>query len=115
MAELHKFTVQEAVNTDVAGKWDTGTATTVSNSVIDTIHCTDGKNISGYHTIGITIDQPIHIQFTASTTDSVTTAKDLRLEIGTHFIKIPHGVGKNIYLQMIRAGGSNATTKIVLI
>jgi len=115
MANLHKFSVQEAVNTDSSGVWDTGDATTVEASVIDTIQGTDGKDISGYHTVGITIDQPIHIQFTTTTTDSVATAKDLRLEIGTHFIKIPHGLGDNIYLQMIRAGGSSATAKIVLI
>ena len=118
MANIHRYSVQEAINTDTSGVWQTGTATTVSNSVIDTIHTTDGKDISSYHTVGITIDQPIHIQFTITTTDSVTTAKDLRIEIGTHFIKIPQGLvtkdSEKIYLQMIRAS-SDSTAKIVLI
>ena len=119
MANIHRYSVQESVNTDSSGVWTTGSATTVSSSVIDTIHGTDGLDISDYHTVGITIDQPIHIQFTTSTTDAVATAKDLRIEIGTHFIKIPQGLvdkdSEKIYLQMIRAGGSNATAKIVLI
>ena len=118
MAKIRRYTVQEAVNTDSSGVWTTGTATTVSSSVIDTIHGTDGLDISDYHTVGITIDQPIHIQFTTTTTDSVTTAKDLRIEIGTHFIKIPQGLvdkdSEKIYLQMIRAS-SDSTAKIVLI
>ena len=75
MANIHRYSVQEAVNTDTSGVWTTGTATTVSSSVIDTIHGTDGLDISDYHTVGITIDQPIHIQFTTSTTDAVATAK----------------------------------------
>ena len=119
MAKIRRYTVQEAVNTDSSGVWTTGTATTVSSSVIDTIHGTDGLDISDYHTVGITIDQPIHIQFTTTTTDTVATAKDLKIETGTHFIKIPQGLvdkdSEKIYLQMIRASSSDATAKIVLI
>jgi hypothetical protein len=113
MANLHKFTVQEAVNTDSAGVWDVGSATTVAGSAINEIHGTDAKDISGYHTVGITIDEPIYFRFTGNTTDACTST-DLKLEAGTHFLKIPHGIGNNIYLNMLRVS-SSATANIVLI
>jgi hypothetical protein len=113
MANLHRFTVQEAVNTDSAGVWDIGSATTVAGSAINAIHGTDAKDISGYHTVGLTTNQPIYFRFTGTTTDACAST-DLKLEIGTHFLKIPHGIGSNIYLNMLRVS-STATVNIVLI
>ena len=113
MANLHKLSVQEAVNTESAGKWDVGAATTVSSSAINEIHGTDAKNIAGYHIVGITTNAPIYFRFTGTTTDACAST-DLKLDAGTHFIKIPHGVGNSIYLNMLRVSG-DATVKIVLI
>ena len=112
MAELHRFTVQEAVNTEAAGKWDVGAATTVSSSHIDEIHGVNGKDISAYHTVGITTNQPIYFRFTATANAGCATT-DLKLEIGTHFVKIPHGIGSSIFLNMLRVS-SDATVNIVL-
>jgi len=113
MANLHKFSVQEAVNTDSSGVWDVGSATTVAASAINEIHGTDAKDISGYHIVGLTTDQPVYFRFTGTTTDACAST-DLRLEIGTHFLKIPHGIGDNIYLNMLRVS-STAAVNIVLI
>ena len=117
MADLHKFTVQESVNTESSGKWEVGSATTVAGSAINEIHGTDAKDISGFHTVGIYIDNDIYFRFTNSTTDACAST-DLRLPSGLHFIKIPHGVkgrgDAGIYLNMLRVS-SSATANIVLI
>ncbi len=115
MANLHKFTVQEALNTDTAGNWVVGNNTAVSNSAINEIHGTDAQDISGYHTVGITITADIHIRFTGSTTDACATT-DIQLPAGTHFIKIPHGIntGAGVYLNMLRVS-TDSTASIVLI
>ena len=115
MAKLHRYTVQEAINTESSGVWTIGAATTVSNSALQTIHGSANQRVDAYHTIGITLDQPIHIRFTTTDTPAVEAAKDIQIEVGTHFIKIPHGLGSEIYLNMIRATSSDATAKIVLI
>ena len=113
MADLHKFSVQEAVNTDTSGGWTVGSATTVAGSAINEIHGSDALNISGYHIVGITIDQPIYFRFTGTTTDACAST-DLKLDTGTHFIKIPHGVGNSIFLNMI-AVSTTSVASIVLI
>ena len=113
MADLHKFTVQESLNTETAGQWERGSATTVAGSAINAIHGTDAKNVGDFHTVGITIDEDIYFRFTSSTTDACDTT-DLKLPAGTHFIKIPRGLGNNVYLNMLRVS-SDSTANIVLI
>ena len=119
MSDLHKFTVQESVNTESSGKWEVGSATTVAGSAINEIHGTDAKDISGFHTVGIYINNDIYFRFTNTTTDAVAST-DLRLPSGLHFIKIPHGIKSSragdtgIYLNMLQVS-SSATANIVLI
>ena len=116
MANLHKFSVQESLNTDTAGTWDTGSTTAVSSTTLNTIHGSAGKDISGYHTIGITITADIYISFLGSSTADALDSSDLILPAGTHFIKIPHGVnsGSGVYFNMERVS-SDSTASIVLI
>ena len=116
MADLHKFTVQEALNTDTAGTWEVGAASTAGSSAANTVHGTDAKDISGFHTVGIYMAADIYIRFTGSTTDACATT-DILLPAGTHFIKIPHGIntGSGVYFNYLRFGSSDVTVNVVLI
>ena len=113
MANLQKFTVKESLNTETAGGWEVGSATTVAGSAINEVHGTDAKNVGRFNTLGITIDEDIYFRFTSTTTDACATT-DLKLPAGTHFLKIPRGLGNDVYLNMLRVS-SSATANIVLI
>ena len=97
MANLHKFTVQESLNTDTAASWDSSA---------------DSTNVTSYTTIGIHTDAEIYFNF-SSTEDSLATGTALKLAAGLTFLKIPKGVGSTIYFVYQRVSG-DATMRLVL-
>jgi len=105
MADLHKFTVQESLNTDTAAAWDVQTAITVDNS-------NDSTDVSSYTTLGIHTNAEIYFNF-SSTEDSMTEANALILSAGLTFLKVPKGVGSTIYFVYKRVSG-DATMRLVL-
>ena len=82
MADLHKLTVQEALNsTGPGGVWSVnGVSTTASNAdPTDTVHV----DVSGASQLGLYASGEVYFNFSGTTTDC-STANDLRL---------PHGMG----------------------
>ena len=110
MADLHKRSVQEAVNLSVGGGWRVATpATHGGTSNTDTVHYSVGGATSQ---IAVYSSGELYFNFTITTTD-VTLANDLILPAGTIiFITVPRGLGTTIYFNHL-GKGSAATVRIV--
>ena len=107
MAELHKFTTQEAVNTEVAGKWSVETAVTTSNNTVVHIDVTE------YHNIIVDCTSTICVLFDTTADTAATDGNNLELLAGIHSLKVPHGLGAKVYFHWLRNNDVNATVRIV--
>ena len=97
MADLHKLTVQEAMNASGAGGvWTVNAAATHGGTgTTDTIPL----DVSGAGQIGIFAAGEIYFNFSASQTDC-NTSNDLRIPGSTlTFITVPRGLGDTIYFN----------------
>jgi|TARA_Y100000310_G_scaffold45439_1_gene42343 hypothetical protein len=105
MANLHKLSVQEAVNTDTSSVWDLITNVTdaeVSGGTVQNI------DVSGYHTLGLDPDGEMYFHFHNTSTATLVQADALKLVAGLAFIKIPKGLGDTIYFNYISTSASVA-------
>ena len=97
MADLHKLTVQEAMNASGSGGvWTVNTAATHGGTATtDTIHL----DVSGAEQIGVLAAGDIYFNFSTTTTDC-NTSNDLRIPGETlTFITVPRGLGATIYFN----------------
>ena len=106
MANLHKRSVQEAVNLSVGGAWSVATVATHGGTAnTDTIHYSvDGATaqIGNYSAVDL------YFNFSATTPD-VTTANDLIAPASTIiFITVPRGLGTTIYFNHLGKGSAGA-------
>ena len=102
MADLHKLTVQEAMNASGAGGvWTVNAAATHGGTATtDTIHL----DVSGAGQIGVYAAGEIYFRFGTSgstgTTDDCNTSNDLKIPGSTlTFITVPRGLGSTIYFN----------------
>ena len=109
MANIQKFRAHESLNTQTAAGWSVQTAATAASAA-------SSVKVTGYHTIHIQTDEDIYFLFTTSTSDSLSTANDLYLMGGDtiYSVKIPNGLGRDVYIQWERKGSSDATVRYVL-
>jgi len=110
MADLHKFSVQEAVNTDTSSTWDVIAGVTDANASGGTVLNID---VSGYHTLGIQPADEIFFHFHNTSTVTLTEADALKLAAGLSFIKVPKGVGDTIYFNYVATGDSTCEVRVV--
>ena len=112
MANLHKLTVQEAMNASgPGGQWTVnGVSTTGSNAdVSNTVHV----DVSGAGQLGLYSSGEIYFNFTASETN-ITIANDLKLPANTlTFITVPRGIGNTIYFNHLSTSTTAHTVRIV--
>ena len=112
MADLHKLTVQEAMNASGAGGvWTVNSVSTTGSSAgtTNTVHV----DVSGAGQLGLYSSGEIYFNFSATTTD-VTTANDLKLPSETlTFITIPRGLGVTIYFNHLSTSTTAHTVRIV--
>ena len=112
MANLHKLTVQEAVNASgPGGQWTVnGVSTTGSNAdVTNTVH----EEVTGAGQLGLYSSGEVYFNFSATTTD-VTIANDLKLPAESlTFITIPRGLGATIYFNHLSTSTTAHTVRIV--
>ena len=112
MADLHKLTVQEAMNASgPGGVWTVnGVSTTGSNAdVTNTVHV----EVSGAGQLGLYSSGEVYFNFSASQTD-VTTANDMILPDQTLvFITVPRGLGSTIYFNHLSTSTTAHTVRIV--
>ena len=108
MADLHKFSVQEAVNTEAAGQWNVQTVVTTTNTDVTDV------DVSGYHNVIIDCTSTICVLFDTTATGTGADGNNLELPTGIHSLKVPHGLGNTIYLHWLRNGSVNATVRMIL-
>ena len=97
MADLHKFTVQEALNASQgsAGGWTVGSRLTLSSAA----HAYLSLNAATTQ-IGLYSDSEVYFRFDTSTSDTISTTTDLILPDNTLvFLTIPKNVGSTIVVH----------------
>ena len=97
MADLHRLSVQEALNASGSGgSWTVNTAATHGGTATtDTIHL----DVSVAGQIGVYAAGDIYFNFSASTTDC-NTSNDLKIPGNTlTFITVPLGLGGTVYFN----------------
>ena len=98
MADLHKLTVQEAMNASgPGGGWTVNTVSTehTSTATGHTVHL----DVSGAAQLGVIADEIIYFNFSTTTTDC-NTSNDLELPADTLiFLTVPQGLGSTIYFN----------------
>ena len=109
MANIHKMSATESLNVESSAVWDPLASKTVTSTWADNDN--HKLDVSNYHQLIINTDEPISIDFqttaAAPRTNTLTMSADEELTI-----KVPHGVGDTIYLNMV-ASSSEATVKII--
>ena len=109
MADLHKFSVQEAVNTEAAGQWNVETVVTTTDGTVTHI------DVSGYHNVIVDCTSTICVLFDTISNTAATDANNLELPTGIHSLKVPHGlIGNTIYFHWLRNGSTDATVRVIL-
>ena len=99
MANLHKLTVQEALNAaGPGGVWTVNAVGTAAVSGGTSINL----DVSSASQLGILADGDIYFNFSTANGVSVSTANDLTIP-GTvlTFITVPGGLGKTIYFNYL--------------
>ena len=106
MADLHKRSVQEAVNLSVGGVWSVATAATHGGTAgANTIHYSVDEVSSQ---IGVYSAVELYFNFSATTTD-VTTANDMIIPASTLvFLTVPRGLGGTVYFNHLGKGSAGA-------
>ena len=113
MANLHKLTVQEALNAQgTGGVWtvnDVGTSASNADTT-NTVHL----NVSGASQLGVYAGtSDIYFSFSASATD-IDTDNDLRLsQKALTFFTVPKGLGATIYFNYLSASTTAGTVRTV--
>ena len=116
MANLHKLTVQEALNAQgPGGVWTVNSVGTINSNAdtTDTVHL----NVSGASQIGLYSSVAMNFNFSASvsgTDGDVNDDNDLTL-IGRSltFITVPGGLGDTIYFNYLSSSTSTGTLRSV--
>ena len=112
MADLHRLTVQEAMNASgPGGVWTVNAvANTGSNAdVTNTVHL----DVSGAGQLGIYAGGEIYFNFSASQTD-VTIANDMKIPGHTlTFITVPRGLGRTIYFNHLSTSSTTHAVRTV--
>jgi hypothetical protein len=108
MAEIRKFTADEAMSAEQAGKWYV--PTTTKPLVATTVYDFD---VSDYHTVIIDCTGTIDILFDTLQTGEPNDSNDLKIPAGITSIKVPHGLGDTVWFHM--RGNSTTTPTVRLV
>jgi hypothetical protein len=112
MANVHKYTVQEALNTTVGGEWTVATAGTAGSSA-DVNNTTHKLLKEATGTIGVYSAVEIYFNFTTSETN-VNASNDLLIPKNTlTFITVPRGLGSTIYFNYNSTSTTTGAVRIV--
>ena len=119
MADLHKLTVQEAMNASGAGGvWTVNTALAIAavTTKTDTLH----TDVSGAGQLGLYASTDMYFSFSntnSGTTDGVditTVGNHLILAANTlTFITVPRGLGSTIYFNILSTTTTVGTCRLI--
>ena len=106
MADLHKRSVQEAVNLSVGGGWTVATVATHGGTAnTNTIHYAVGGATAQ---IGVYSAVELYFNFSTTTTD-VTTANDMIIPSSTLvFLTVPRALGATVTFNHLGKGSAGA-------
>jgi len=109
MANLQKFRSHESDNTQSAAVWSQQTEVAVDAT-------TDTVDVSAYHTVHLQTNQDIYFGFSTSTTDMIDNDESLYLKGGDtiYSLRVPHGLGDTVILQMKEKTSADATVRLIL-
>ena len=112
MADLHTYSVQEALNTTSGGQWTVATAVTAGNSA-DVANTTHKSLLSSTGTLGVYSAVELYYNFTTSETN-VNENDDLLIPANTNFfITVPRGLGNTIYFNYNSTSTNIGSVRIV--
>ena len=112
MANLHKRSVQEALNATVGGTWTVNSAGTAGSSanVNNSIHLALATMTS---TIGVYSAVEIYFNFATSGTD-VNASNDMLIPKNTLiFLTVPRGLGNTVYFNYNSTTTTTGAVRIV--
>ena len=112
MADLHKRSVQEALNATVGGIWTVNSPGTAGSSgaVTNTTHLALATMTS---TLGVYSAVEIYFNFSITTTD-VTAANDMVIPKNTlTFVTVPRGLGNTVYFNYNSTSTTTGAVKTV--
>ena len=112
MANLHKRSVQEALNVTVGGNWSANSAGTAGSSanVNNSTHLALATMTS---TIGIHSAVEIYFNFTTTATD-VNASNDMIIPKNTlTFLTVPRGLGNTVYLNYNSTSTTTGAVRVV--
>ena len=116
MADIHKLSVQEALNSaGSGGQWTASTSGTAGSVAADTntIHTTI---LSSTAQLGIYADVDIRFKFTTGATDDIDVSEDDELILPAStltFIVVPRGLGRSVYFHYISNSTTTGSVRIV--
>ena len=112
MADVHKYTVQEALNTTVGGEWTVASAGTAGSSadVNNTTH-KSVKESTGI--LGIYSAVEIYFNFTSSEAN-VNASNDMLIPKNTlTFLTIPRGLGSTVFFNYNSTSTTTGSVRMV--
>jgi hypothetical protein len=112
MADLHKRSVQEALNATVGGAWTVSSSETTGSSA-DVANTKHKLLTASTATIGVYSAVEIYFNFTASESN-VNDSDDMILPKNTlTFLTVPRGLGDTIYFNHNSTSTSTGAVRIV--
>ena len=112
MADLHKRSVQEALNVTVGGNWTVNSPGTAGSSAStgNSIHLALATMTS---TLGVYSAVEIYFNFSTTTTD-VTAANDMVIPKNTMiYLTVPRGLGNTVYFNYNSTSSTTGAVKTV--
>ena len=112
MADVHKYTVQEELNTTVGGEWSVATAGTAGSSA--DVNNTTHKSIKeSTGILGIYSAVEIYFNFTSSEAN-VNASNDMLIPKNTlTFLTIPRGLGSTIFFNYNSTSTTTGSVRMV--
>ena len=111
MANLHKHTVQEALNSESSGVWDVQLSTA---PLTTSLHL----EVTNYHNIIIDTTATFDVLFDTAIATSNNDTHDLKITEGVTVLRVPHGLKNSssdeIWLHYRADGSLTPTVRIVL-
>tara|TARA_R110000803_G_scaffold39530_6_gene85310 strand:+ start:9884 stop:10228 length:345 start_codon:yes stop_codon:yes gene_type:complete len=112
MADLHTYSVQEALNTTTGGTWTVATAGTAGSSA-DVANTTHKLLKRSTGLLGIYSAVELYFNFTTAE-GNVHAGNDLLIPANTNFfLTVPRGLGLTIYFNYNSTSTSTGSVRIV--
>jgi hypothetical protein len=112
MADLHRHSVQEALNVTTGGTWTVSTAGTAGSSA-DVANTSHKLLTPSTATLGVYSVVEVYYNFTTTETN-VNASNDLLIPANTQFfITVPRGLGNTVYFNFNSTSTTTGAVRMV--